>query len=306
MRIFFLDLIRIFDIFVKKTTIMSKNNFINGFKSKKTEFDSMISKFMSFKNENGNGVGAGKWFENLLTRFINKHIGGFTAVKLNLSNSDWCIHDIVVSTSDQINLIDVISIKEKAEKETKINSERMDVFMRSLNEKYGFCLGISAKTYKNWDGQLTTSYESRSFLESKHDEIINQTFDVQDFIKSLAKKTDEFNMIMSLNTFDDTKDYILTDIDFNCLLPIIQKVEFKKLKKHSRYYLVNHQGSQVMDFKYGGKTANPFQRGVWLCNSKNKSGDYHGLSEFQNIITGNFTFQGSEQDWIEKNYDLYL
>ena len=68
---------------------INKNHFLNKFSKKSKEFNHTVSTFMLFKELNGNGVGAGKWFENVLVRFINEHVDGWYALKLNLSNSDW-------------------------------------------------------------------------------------------------------------------------------------------------------------------------------------------------------------------------
>jgi hypothetical protein len=285
-----------------------KTKFLQKIKQNKPALDKMVSTFMLFKELNGNGVGAGKWFENLLEQFIVESIDGFYAYKLDLSNSDWCVHDIIISENEDIlqnNGKRIIELKEIAQSKFNTISERMICFTELLNDEFGPCLGVSAKTYKEWDVQITTSHEPREFLESKHSEVINEELDITEVINLLSEKTNESSLILALNTFEDSSTYRLTNLDMNCLSDIISKVEFKQLKKHSRYFLVKENGEKVIDFKYGGKTANPYQRGMWMCNKRGATA-YHGLDEFETITSGSYTYNGDKNKWIKDLFNHFL
>ena len=287
---------------------INKNHFLNKFSKKSKEFNHTVSTFMLFKELNGNGVGAGKWFENVLVSFINKYVDGWYALKLNLSNSDWCVHDLIVSPNDNIknNYSEFERIKERVEKDMRIPrtdiESKIEKLHELLNERWGFVIGVSAKTYKDWHLQVTTSNSPRERLERNHDSILNGTFDVESFIKKLGKKTNEYQLILGLNTWESDKSYRLTNIDLNSLSNIINKVTYRKLKKHTRYYLVDNNGNEVADFKYGGKTANPYQRGMWLSPYVK----FRGLNSFETVVEGSFEYQGEIMRFEEKLLNLFI
>ena len=287
---------------------MSKSKFLEEFKNSNSSFDNMVSRFMLFKNLNGNGVGAGKWFENLLEQFINKNVDGFFAYKLDLSNSDWCIHDIIVSNNKDI-LLDrgkrIVELKDDAQKRFQSIEDRMNCFMLSLNIEFGFCLGLSAKTYKEWDVQITTSNEPREFLDNNHEDVVNKRISIDSVLDLLSQKTNENSIILALNTFEETATYRLTNLDLNTLRGKVTSITFQQLKKHSRYFLIKENGDKVIDFKYGGKTANPYQRGMWICN-KRGSENYNGLNEFETILSGSFKYEGDEKIWTDSLMNLFI
>ena len=102
---------------------------------------------------------------------------------------------------------------------TLANTElKIEKLHELLNERWGFVIGVSAKTYKNWDLQVTTSNSPREYLENNHNDILDGTFDVESFIKKLGKKTDEYQLILGLNTWQLDKSYRLTNIDLNLLI----------------------------------------------------------------------------------------
>ena len=89
-------------------TGINKNDFLNSLSKKNKEFDYTVSAFMLYKQKCGSGAGAGKWFENVFAEFTNKHVDGWYALKLDLDNSDWCVHDVIVSPNKDV----VNSLKE--------------------------------------------------------------------------------------------------------------------------------------------------------------------------------------------------
>jgi hypothetical protein len=282
---------------------MKKTEFLNCLKE--SNFDYTISRFMMFKELNGNGVGAGKMFENILEWHINESVTDWFALKLNLTNSDWCVHDLIVSPNSDIvdNFDEFLKLKTEVEKLESDPHNRLQLLHDMLNSKWGFVLGISAKTYKDLDIQLTTSHEPRLILDKNKEDIINGVFNVTEFLKLLSNKTNEYQIIIGLNTFENGT-YRLTNLDLNKLKDIVKSIKFEKLKKHTRFFLIDNVNNKIIDFKYGGKTANPFQRGVWVCNKKGKR-KFSGLMIFDSILEGSYIYKGDKSEWVtnfKKNF----
>lgn len=267
----------------------------------KSDFDDTIARFMRYKNKIGNGSGAGKLFENIVEWHTNRKINGWFALKLDLSNSDWCVHDVLVSTNSDIvnNYDEFLKIKLQVQKQESDSTKRLDLLHKLLNLKWGFVIGVSAKTYKKLDVQLTTSNEPREILDSNKKSVIDGTFDVGSFLYYLSSKTNEHQLILALNTFNGWK-YRLTNLDFSKLKGVATSITFEQLKKHNRFYLNDSNGNKIIDFKYGGKTANAYQRGAWVCNTKgNKKGKtgFFGLMVFDKVKEGSYEFKGDAAAW---------
>jgi hypothetical protein len=270
-----------------------------------SNFDYSVSTFMMFKELNGNGVGAGKMFENVFTWHVNDNVNGWSALKLNLTNSDWCVHDVIVSPNSDIidNFDEFLYIKTQVEEHETDNSKRLDLLHKLLNQKWGFVLGISAKTYKELDIQLTTSHEPRQLLDENKDDVVNGTFDVSKFLEKLSNKTNEYQLILGLNTFEGGK-YRLTNLDLNKLKDVVKSITFEQLKKHTRFFLNDSNRNKIIDFKYGGKTANPFQRGVWVYNKRGKK-SFSGLMVFDSVLEGNYIYKGDSNTWESNLKNLF-
>ena len=274
---------------------MTKENFL--LELSKSNFDYPISTFMMYKEKNGNGVGAGKMFENILEWHVNDSVNGWFALKLNLTNSDWCVHDVIVSQNSDIvnNFNEFLKIKLEVEKQESDSSKRLDLLHKLLNSKWGFVIGVSAKTYKELYIQLTTSHEPRQILDDNKEAVINGTFDVNNFLDKLSNKTNEYQLILGLNTFEGGR-YRLTNLDLGKLKDVVKSITFQVLKKHTRFFLNDSNGNKIIDFKYGGKTANPFQRGVWVYSKQGKN-SFSGLMVFDSILEGNYAYNGDSDAW---------
>jgi hypothetical protein len=283
---------------------MNKETFLKELKN--SDFDNSVASFMMFKELNGNGVGAGKMFENVLTWHINDNVNGWFALKLGLENSTWCVHDVIVSPNPNIlaNNDEFLKIKAEVEKRESDSSKRLELLHQLLNLKWGFVIGISAKTYKEYDGQLTTSNEPREILDNNVDFVVDGTFDVINFLDKLSNKTNNYQIILGLNTFKNGT-YRLTNFDLTKLKSVVKSITFQKMRKHTRFFLNDSNDNRVVDFKYGGKTANSFQRGVWVCNKKGKK-PFSGLLVFDAILEGNYTYKGSPQKWESQLKNLFV
>jgi hypothetical protein len=282
---------------------MTKENFL--LELSKSNFDYPISTFMMYKEKNGNGVGAGKMFENILEWHVNDSVNGWFALKLNLTNSDWCVHDVIVSQNSGIvnNFNEFLKIKLEVEKQESDSSKRLDLLHKLLNLKWGFVIGVSAKTYKELYIQLTTSHEPRQILDDNKEAVINGTFDVNNFLDKLSNKTNECQLILGLNTFEGGK-YRLTNLDLGKLKDVVKSITFQELKKHTRFFLNDSNGNKIIDFKYGGKTANPFQRGVWVYSKQGKN-SFSGLMVFDSILEGNYAYNGDSDAWWSQFKNLF-
>ena len=190
------------------------------------------------------------------------------------------------------------------EKETDDTSKRLELLHKYLNEKYDFAIGVSAKTYKEFDAQLTTSHEPRQILDENKELVINKEFDVSSFLDKLSTKTNEFQLILGLNTFSDGT-YRLTNLDLNKLKEVVTSIIYEKLRKHTRFFLIDKDSNKIIDFKYGGKTANAFQRGVWVCNKKGKN-PFYGLMVFDSILEGSYAYNGNQQVWLNDFKSLFI
>jgi hypothetical protein len=282
---------------------MTKENFL--LELSKSNFDYPISTFMMYKERNGNGVGAGKMFENILEWHVNDNVNGWFSLKLNLTNSDWCVHDVIVSPNSDIvnNFNEFLKIKLEVEKQESDSSKRLDLLHKLLNSKWGFVIGVSAKTYKELYIQLTTSHEPRKILDDNKEAVINGTFDVNNFLDKLSNKTNEYQLILGLNTFEGGR-YRLTNLDLGKLKDVVKSITFQELKKHTRFFLNDSNGNKIIDFKYGGKTANPFQRGVWVYSKKGKN-SFSGLMVFDSILEGNYSYNGDSDAWWAQFKNLF-
>lgn len=282
---------------------MTKENFL--LELSKSNFDYPISTFMMYKEKNGNGVGAGKMFENILEWHVNDSVNGWFALKLNLTNSDWCVHDVIVSPNSDIvdNFNEFLKIKLEVEKQESDSSKRLDLLHKLLNSKWGFVIGVSAKTYKELYIQLTTSHEPRQILDDNKEAVINGTFDVNNFLDKLSNKTNEYQLILGLNTFEGGR-YRLTNLDLGKLKDVVKSITFQQLKKHTRFFLNDSNGNKIIDFKYGGKTANPFQRGVWVYSKQGKN-SFSGLMVFDSILEGNYAYNGDSDAWWSQFKNLF-
>ena len=282
---------------------MTKENFL--LELSKSNFDYPISTFMMYKEKNGNGVGAGKMFENILEWHVNDSVNGWFALKLNLTNSDWCVHDVIVSQNSDIvnNFNEFLKIKLEVEKQESDSSKRLDLLHKLLNSKWGFVIGVSAKTYKELYIQLTTSHEPRQILDDNKEAVINGTFDVNNFLDRLSNKTNEYQLILGLNTFEGGR-YRLTNLDLGKLKDVVKSITFQVLKKHTRFFLNDSNGNKIIDFKYGGKTANPFQRGVWVYSKQGKN-SFSGLMVFDSILEGNYAYSGDSDAWWSQFKNLF-
>jgi hypothetical protein len=282
---------------------MTKENFL--LELSKSNFDYPISTFMMYKEKNGNGVGAGKMFENILEWHVNDSVNGWFALKLNLTNSDWCVHDVIVSQNSDIvnNFNEFLKIKLEVEKQESDSSKRLDLLHKLLNSKWGFVIGVSAKTYKELYIQLTTSHEPRQILDDNKEDVINGTFDVNNFLNKLSNKTNEYQLILGLNTFEGGR-YRLTNLDLGKLKDVVKSITFQQLKKHTRFFLNDSNGNKIIDFKYGGKTANPFQRGVWVYSKQGKN-SFSGLMVFDSILEGNYAYNGDSDAWWSQFKNLF-
>jgi hypothetical protein len=57
-----------------------------------------------------------------------------------------------------------------------------------------------------------------------------------------------------------------------------------------------------VDFKYGGKTANAYQRGMWLVTYVK----YRGLNSFKIVMDGSFEYRGDAVKFEKELLSLFI
>ena len=284
-----------------------------------TELDTFIARFMDIKRNIGNGVGAGKFFENLFSEFVNQKMDGVYGIHLNLSNSSF-IWDIIIT--------DDAKASEKVSTITSIIKNGVDV-EANISEVLGDnWIGVSLKTYKEDACQITTDYSYRTYLEELFSEGEVTGEQINEFFTMLNKHDTDRYVIMALNTYDrklsklneiekeknalvrlksDDKikvkqtlvtkleselDSVVNQYTFRLLSfdKKFDKITYKKNTKLSQYDL-SIDGVNYFKVLYGKNQANPFQRGIWTHNSKSieyfrevKTGEYGDLSYFREKI----------------------
>jgi hypothetical protein len=284
-----------------------------------TELDTFIARFMDIKRNIGNGVGAGKFFENLFADFVNQKMDGVYGIHLNLSNSSF-IWDIIITDDPKAS--------EKVSTITSIIKNGVDVEV-SISEVLGDnWMGISLKTYKEDACQITTDYSYRTYLEGLFSEGEVAGDQINEFFSMLNKHDTDRYVIMALNTYDrklsklneiekeknalvrlknDDKikvkqalvakleselDSVVNQYTFRLLSfdKKFDKITYKKNTKLSQYDL-SIGGVNYFKVLYGKNQANPFQRGIWTHNSKSieyfkeiKTGEYGDVSYFKDQI----------------------
>lgn len=278
---------------------MTKDKFLEALANCGQELDTFISRFMDIKENIGNGVGAGKLFENLLVGFINNKMEGLHAVHLNLSNSHF-IWDIIVSENP-----DVAQHRDAIVQAVRANGNPEAAITAIIGDQW---IGNSLKTYKNDDCQITTDYSYRTWLEQRLGQDNADAQASEEFFALLNKHDKDRYITLALNTYDHpdnarkeiaelerktaqldartkkgqtqiaknlekiqeierripgmTKEYAFRLLSFD---KPFDAVEYKKNSKHSQYQLMT-EGKSLFKVLYGKNQANPFQRGIWTHN----------------------------------------
>jgi len=297
-----------------------KKIFLDSLNKCGTDLDTFISRFMSIKENIGNGVGAGKLFESLFSNYINSKIDNIYSIHMNLSNSSF-IWDIII-TDDK----DVISKREIIISIIKNGSNIEENITKVIGDNW---IGISLKTYKEDACQITTDYSYRTYLEEKVGEGSISGDNVNEFFGLLNKHDKERYIILALNTYNkigahkaevekttetltklENSKTITKKIADNITLlkvklkelqsqTVLNKYTFRLLSFDQKFDEIKYKKNQKLSqydisigsntyFKvlYGKNQANAFQRGIWTHN--NDSINYFTLIKSGNFMESNY------------------
>ena len=221
---------------------------------KKISFSKLISHLSGLREVISSGQGIGKFLEYGFVRMFNRN-----SLKLE------CFHMALYNSKIKADILvyEKGKITEEEIKQLLKQHKNKEKFFLNINKKTK-TLGVSLKNYLNQESQMSTDYVIRDLLEQK----INQqdgeeTNDVYFFIDYIKNFLKEENILM-FNTYDNKVDIRLIDPSYLDKLKI-DKIRYDLKKKHSRYVFMSN-GVDVFHSKYGKKTANAFQRGIWIDN----------------------------------------
>ena len=302
-----------------------KKIFLDKLSSCGHELDTFISRFMSIKENIGNGVGAGKLFERLFVDFINKKMTDVYALHLNLSNSSF-IWDIIISDDSEI----------KSKKEIIISIVKNGVNIEENISKIigSNWIGTSLKTYKEDACQITTDYTYREYLNKVVGDGSITGTQIDEFFSLLNKHDNEKYIILALNTYDRI---LSSNLELEKLETSLNKLMNTKNKTKKTYENIEKQNSMISDIKsktilneysfrllsfdrkfdkitfkanrtltqydisineviyfkvlYGMNQANAFQRGIWTHNDES-------INYFTQVKSGKYTESSYFEDSI--------
>jgi len=239
-------------------------NTITGFKKEflhkftKINQESMnwfISLYIDAKNNlYGTGASSGKGFEENLSTLIELYTD-FYAFKLDLVNKKNLTVDILVSKSPKIKNFNLINVSLR--EDNTIDYEKL----YKLLDNNPF-LEISLKQYENNECQITTQYGIKELCDHfiEKDQFCNDLEVIDLIVSELDKMTDGNKVIMSCQNYPKNNIYRFYVYEG---FSRIEGIKHVKKTKHYRHELISN-GVVVAHFKYGGKQANAFQRGLWV------------------------------------------
>ena len=277
------------DIFDTNTITGFKKEFLNIFtKIDQHKINRLISMFLDGKGSFfGTGASSGKVFEHMFSMLIDFTIPNFFTYRLDSVNNKNLVADILISKSPKIKNINFItaSIREN-------NTINYNKLYKLLDDSP--FLELSLKEYVNNQCQISTQYELRELCEEF---IEKNTFcDDLEVVRLVTDEidniTDNNKIIMSCQFLEKDKKYKFYIYEGFSRINSIRNV---MKRKHDRYEFISNDGV-VAHLKYGKKTANAFQRGLWV--------DDFGF--FTCIYKGNYINMTSYSKAINKITEKFL
>lgn len=284
------DLFRNYQEDVSDTNTITgfKKEFLNAFtKIDQSKTNRLISMFLDGKGRFfGTGASSGKVFEHMFSMLIEFTLPGFFTYRLDSVNNKNLTCDILISKSPGIKNINFINASIKDD-----NTINYNKLYKLLNNSP--FLELSLKEYVNNACQISTQYGLRELCEKFIEKNIfcDNLETVRLITDEIDNITDNNKIITSCQFFEKEKKYKFYVYEGFSRIDSIRNV---MKKKHDRYELISN-GNVVAHLKYGKKTANAFQRGLWVndfdfftCIYKGLYTDMTSYSEAINKITENF------------------
>jgi hypothetical protein len=220
--------------------------------------DIAVSSINAYRVFIGNGVAVGKLAEPIIARLLAAPEEGFHAFPFVFTGKNPPFDVMLYRARVEIP-------KGRFAEVRKLFSSDFSAFHAAISKIVGgngWC-GVSIKNYLNEEAQISTNYEIRNQCETQLG-AVERVHDGQEEVRQMfAAVVDQLSheSIIFLNSFPKTSTYQLALFDPQEIR--ITEIEFKKLKKHSRYIFCQ-DGSPVFHVKYGKNQANPYQRGLWV------------------------------------------
>jgi hypothetical protein len=258
------------DIFDTNTITGFKKEFLNAFtKIDQSKMNRLISMFLDGKgNFFGTGASSGKVFEHMFSMLIELTIPDFFTYRLDSVNNKNLTGDILISKSPKIKNINFINASIKDNNTINYNK------LYKLLDDSPF-LELSLKEYVNNACQISTQYELRELCEEliEKNTFCDDLETVRLITDEIDSITDNNKIIMSCQFFEKDKKYKFYIYEGFSRVDSIRNI---MKKKHDRYELISN-GNVVAHLKYGKKTANAFQRGLWVDDFNFFTRIYKGL-----------------------------
>ena len=257
------------------------------FKSIKQEtVDIAVSSINAYRGFIGNGVAVGKLAEPLFAKLLNAPEGDLHAFHFAFTGKNPPF-DIMLYRSKNI------IPKERFAEVKKLYSSDYLRFHEAISNCVGgndWC-GISLKNYKDKAAQISTNYGIRDLCEEEFGNV-ERVYDDPSVVKKMFEMVVNqlsHEAILFLNSFPKTSSYQIALFDPREIR--ITEIEFKKLKKHTRFIFLQN-GSPVFHIKYGKNQANPYQRGLWVDDLSKltilRKGNFRATDFGEYILEGAF------------------
>jgi len=228
-------------------------------------FDNVISKVMTYRKI---GVGgAGYMMEHVLAALVNKYSNN---VACRVVGKEFYRN----SSENEDDIIVFDRFIEEEERNTIINNRDF----KKMN-------GISLKTYGD-KGPLQISTNKSNSIRTAC-----ESYGENDLSKDQIKKllsSDAFVKLSNINTMhilyeepdnkkngkkkskkkSDVYSYRITYFDIKTAIKNIVTVKYSNKNKYSVYNFYDQHNEFVFEVRYGGKSANSFQRGIWTNTNK--------------------------------------
>ena len=265
-----------------------KKEFLHEFtKIDQKSMDRFVSLYMDVKkNLYGTGASSGKGFEENLSTLVELYTG-FHACKLDLVNKKNLTADILVSKSPKIKNFNLINASLR--EDGTINCKKL----YKLLDNNPF-LEISLKQYENNECQITTQYDIKELCDNfiEKNQFCDDLEVIDLIVNELDKITDGNKIVMSCQNYPKSNVYRFYVYEG---FSRIEGIKHTKKTKHYRFEFISN-GAVVAHFKYGGKQANAFQRGLWV----------NDFDFFTCIYEGNYKNTTEASDFFNKGFKKLL
>jgi hypothetical protein len=220
-----------------------------------------VSSINAYRGFIGNGVAVGKLAEPIFAKLLDAPQDGFHAFHFAFTGNNPPF-DIMLYRAESEIPKDRFTGFSGFRKLYKSDFSKFQEKISNIVGGIDWC-GISLKNYKNKAAQISTNYLIRDLCERELG-AVERVIDDPTVVKEMFSKVVgelSHETIIFLNSFPKDSSYQIALFDPQEIR--ITDIQFKKLKKHSRY-IFRQDGKPVFHVKYGKNQNNPYQRGLWV------------------------------------------